>query len=267
MKFITMKYWKKSITSLTTLFILLFCLLFENITAQDSIQEKKWNFLDEPYIMFPYMAGNVGIGENLLLPVAAKPTDIFNHLQIAAMLYLEARTDKWAITSDLVYMNLKQDVTTDRLINSGTVNAKQMIWEAAGLYRIFPFWEVGLGGRLNYLQTSVDLVINTHPEGTTKETDGRHHKTWYDPIIITRFSADIKDKWLFQLRADVGGFSVGSKLTWQLQGYAGYRFCKLFQLSVGYRYLSTDYSSGEEPKEFIFDVNEFGPAVRFGFNF
>jgi hypothetical protein len=38
-------------------------------------------------------------------------------------------------------------------------------------------------------------------------------------------------------------------------------------MSLGYRILSTDYKSGEEPKEFIFDVKEFGPEIRFGFNF
>ncbi len=88
---------------------------------------------------------------------------------MGAMLYLEAKTDKWAVTSDLVYMNLKQDVTPGILLNSGTVNAKQLIWEAAGFYRLASFLEVGIGGRLNYLQTSTELLINTLPEGTTKE--------------------------------------------------------------------------------------------------
>jgi hypothetical protein len=38
-------------------------------------------------------------------------------------------------------------------------------------------------------------------------------------------------------------------------------------MSLGYRILSTDYMAGEEPEEFLFDVNEFGPEIRFGFNF
>jgi hypothetical protein len=236
------------------------------ISGQTEVPQKKWNFLTDVYLMFPYMDGETGIGKSLVLPVDANPGDIFSHLQMGAMLYLEARTDKWAITSDLVYMNLNQDVTPGIILNSGTVGAKQLIWETAGLYRVASFLEVGAGGRLNYLQTSTDVRINAIPAGTVEAT-GRHHKTWYDPVLIARFSTDIKDKWLFQLRGDVGGFGLGSDLTWQLHAEAGYRFTKVFQMALGYRVLSTDYRTGEEPKEFIFDVKEFGPEIRFGFNF
>jgi hypothetical protein len=185
---------------------------------------------------------------------------------MAAMFYFEANTKKWAITSDLVYMNLRQDVTPGVILYSGNVSAKQFIWEAAGLYRLTSFLEIGAGGRLNYLQTGVDVRINAFPIGT-EEVTGDKSKTWYDPILIARLTADIKDKWLFQFRGDVGGFGIGSDLTWQLQGYAGYRFTKVFQLSAGYRILSTDFNYGEDRKQFIFDVNEFGPVIRIGFNF
>jgi len=246
---------------------MLFCLsAFDRISAQTPATEKKWNFLTDVYLMFPYMDGETGIGESLVLPVDANPGDIFSKLQMGAMLYLEAKTDNWAISSDLVYMNLNQEVTPGMLLYSGTVTAKQFIWEAAGFYRIFSFLEVGAGGRLNYVQTGIDARINVIPAGT-EEVTGRHHKTWVDPIIIARLTADIKDKWLFQFRGDLGGFGVGSDFTWQLQAYAGYRFTKVFQLTAGYRIISIDYSSGEEPKEFIFNVDEFGPVIRLGFNF
>jgi hypothetical protein len=246
---------------------LILCFTGSNIAnAQQTDSVKKWNFLTDVDLMFPYMDGETGIGNNLILPVDANPSDIFSKLQMAAMLYLEAKTDKWAITSDLVYMNLEQDVTPGTVINSGTVNAKQLIWEPAGFYRLFTFIEVGVGGRLNNIQTGIDVHRNVFPAGT-EEVTGNSSKTWFDPILITRLTADIKDKWLFQFRGDLGGFGVGSDFTWQLQAYAGYRFTKVFQLTAGYRILSTDYNYGEEPKEFIFDVNEFGPAIRFGFNF
>ncbi len=227
---------------------------------------KKWNFLVEPYLMFPYIDGDVGIGKSLILPVDANPGDIFNNLQMAFMLYLEAQTDRWAITSDIVYMKLNQEVTPGTLIHSGSVTAKQFVWEFAGLYRILPYLEAGIGGRLNYLQITVDVEINKIRSGT-EPAFGRKHKTWFDPILIIRSEPNIRNKWLFRFRGDVGGFNVGSKLTWQLQAYAGYRFSKLFQLSLGYRILSFDYSSGDPPKEFIFNVTEAGPVIRFGFNF
>lgn len=250
--------------------ILLLCLLViftgAAVSAQTTETEKKWNFLAEPYLMFPYMNGETGIGNNLILPVEASPGDIFNKLQMGAMVFLKAQTPKWIITSDLVYMNLNQDLTPGIILHDGSVTAKQLIWEPAGLYRPMPFLAIGLGGRLNYVQTSVDGSVNTIPEGTSP-ISGRHHKTWFDPIIIVQLETDIHDKWLFKFRGDVGGFNVGSALTWQLQGDVGYRFTKLFQLSVGYRYISIDYSSGDAPREFVFNMGEYGPTIKFGFNF
>ena len=235
------------------------------VSAQEANQ-KKWHFLAQPYLMFPYMDGETGIGENLILPVDATAGDIFSNLQMGAMIYLEAQTEKWTITSDIVYMKLNQDVTPGIIVSQGNVTVKQFIWEATGLYRLTPWLELGVGGRLNYLQTSVDLLINLIPEGT-EEATGRQHKTWYDPILVTRFKTDINNKWLFQARGDLGGFGVGSKFTWQAQGYVGYRFNKLFQLTGGYRIISIDYSSGEPPKDFVFNMKEFGPVIQFGFNF
>jgi hypothetical protein len=252
--------------AITVCFFILFCLNWNAIFAQTSEPDKSWNFLAEPYLMFPYMDGETGIGNNLILPVDANPGDVFSKLQMGAMLYLEAQTDKWSITSDLVYMNLNQELTPGILIHEGDVTAKQLIWEIAGLYRLTSCLDVGVGGRVNYLQTSVDGWVNVLPAGI-EPISGRQHKTWFDPILIARFKTDVKDKWLFQLRGDLGGFGVGSDLTWQLQGYVGYRFTKLFQLSAGYRILSTDYYAGEAPKDFVFDVNEFGPVLRFGFSF
>ena len=246
--------------------ILLCCSCFTRLAAQDTTHVKKWNFLADVYLMFPYMNGETGIGQSLVLPIDANPGDIFSKLQMGGFLYLEAQTDKYALTSDLVYMDLTQDVSPGKILNSGEVNAKQFIWEFAGLYRLSSFLEIGIGGRLNYIQMEANALIHKIPSGT-EEVSGRQSKTWLDPILIARFATDIKDKWLFQVRGDLGGFNIGSVYSWQLQGYAGYRFTKWFQLTAGYRILSTNYADGEAPKEFIFDVNESGPVIRLGFRF
>jgi hypothetical protein len=236
------------------------------IAAQEPVKDKAWNFLADVYVMFPYMDGETGIGNSLTVPIDANPGDIFSKLKMAAMLYLEARTDKWAIASDLVYMNLNQEVTPGTLLHSGTVTAKQLVWEVAGLYRVFPFLEVGAGGRLNNLNTEIDVRRNVFPAGT-EEYYGTQSATWFDPILITRLSTDIRNKWLFQFRGDAGGFGLGSDFTWQMQAYAGYRFRNVFQLTAGYRVLFTDYHKGADANQFVFNVKEFGPVIRFGFNF
>jgi hypothetical protein len=243
------------------------CSIAANFTfAQSSAKEKKWNFLTEVYMLFPIMHGETGIGNNLTVPVDANTGDIFSTLKLGGMLYLEAHTNKWAITSDFVFMNLEKDVTPTTLIRSGAVGMDQYIWEAAGLYRINSFLEVGVGGRLNHLAADLNGERNVFLNDTEAFSESQS-KTFYDPVLITRLSTDIKDKWLFQFRGDLGGFGVGSDFTWQLQAYAGYRFTEVFQLTAGYRILGIDYDKGVDKERFIFNMNEFGPVVRFGFNF
>jgi hypothetical protein len=142
----------------------------------------------------------------------------------------------------------------------------QYIWEAAGLYRINSFLEVGAGGRLNHLAAEVSRECNVFP-GSSEEFSGYQSKTFYDPVLITRLSTNIKEKWLFQFRGDLGGWGVGSDFTWQVQAYGGYRFSKLFQLMAGYRILDINYDKGTGSQRFIFDMSEFGPVIRAGFTF
>jgi len=251
---------------LSLMLILLFSI--NHLSAQQADTAKKWNFLTDVYLMFPNMDGETGIGNLLTVPVDANPGDIFSKLKMAGMLYFEAKTEKWAITNDFVYMNLNQEVTPGELIVSGDVTTKEFIWETAGLYRVVPFLEVGLGGRLTNIAAEIDARRKAIGVGNpTEPVTGSSSKTWFDPILITRLTADIKDKWLFQFRGDVGGFGVGSDLTWQLQAYAGYRFTKVFQVMAGYRILGIDYDKGTDEERFIYNVDTFGPVIRLGFNF
>jgi hypothetical protein len=148
----------------------------------------------------------------------------------------------------------------------GLVSAKQIIWEPSVLYRLTSYLEAGVGGRLNFIESGFDVLHNTIPAGTEQIAESAS-KTWFDPILIARITKNIKDKWLFQVKGDLGGFGLGSNFTWQVQAYAGYRFSKLFQLTAGYKILSIDYDKGTDTERFIYNVNTSGPVIRFGFNF
>jgi hypothetical protein len=235
------------------------------LAAQTEVPNNKWGFLIEPYLLIPNMSGNIGIRDLPSAEVDANPGDIFSKLRFGGMLYLEARNDDWAITSDLLYMNLGQEVTPDRLINSGDLNAQQWVWEFTGLFSILPFFEAGIGGRLNNIQAKLDIDRN-EIGGVTTFFRRDISKTWFDPIVLIRVTGDINNKWQFQFRGDCGGFGVGSYFSWQAQGFAGYRFGKLFQLTAGYRILGMNYDRGSGEDRFRYDMNIFGPVIKFGFN-
>jgi hypothetical protein len=250
----------------TIIVALFLAFIINSSLAQENLADKKWKFLIEPYMMFPSMSGETGVRNLPSVDVDANAGDIFSKLQFGAMLYLEAQTDKWAITSDLLYMSLEQNITPTSIFNSGQVSAKQLGYELAGLYRISPFLESGVGFQLNKIASDMDLTRNTMGGGT-ETLSGSITKTWVDPMVIVRATADIQDKWFFVFRGSFGGFGIGSTFAWQVQGYAGYRFSNLFHTSIGYRIIGIDYDQGSGEDRFRYDINTFGPNIRFGFNF
>ncbi len=111
---------------------------------------------------------------------------------------------------------------------------KETAWQVAGLKRIIPHLEAGIGGRIVSLYTGLNL------ETIQKTGSGSASKTWFDPIIVVRSQGTIKEHWLLQFSGDIGGFGMGSEFSWQLQAYVGYHFSKLFQATVGYRYIGNN---------------------------
>ena len=243
-------------------FILSTNALYATIPSGDN----KWKFIVEPYVMFPSISGVTGIRDLPDIELDANAGDIFSHLQIGGMVFLEARNDRWAITSDLFFANLEQEAKPGTIVVSGKESARQFEWEMAGFYRLAPFLELGVGGRLNNIESDIDLVRNDL-QNEEKSQSASLSNTWIDPIIIARISTDIGEKWNLEFRSDLGGFNIGSRLTWQLQGFAGYRLSELFQIYAGYRINSINYDKGTGDDRFRYDVRMFGPIIKFRFNF
>jgi hypothetical protein len=110
-------------------------------------------------------------------------------------------------------------------------------------------------------------IVRNMIGGKTETLSGSMEKNWFDPLLVVRMKLPEAGKWQLQARSDIGGFGVGSDLTWQVQAYAGYRFTELFQLTVGYRALGIDYEKGADKDRLKYDVTTFGPVVKLGFNF
>jgi hypothetical protein len=236
-------------------------------SAQNSSQShNRWEFLVEPYLMFPNMKGTVGIGTLPDGEVDAGIKDIFGRLQSGFMLYAEAQDGTWAFSSDLLYMKLKQDATPTKVINTGSVSVTESVWELAGLHRFLPWLEGGIGCRLLNINVDAEIVRNEVGGGTSGQQK-EDAQTWFDPVLVVRMKLPDSGNLLLQLRGDIGGFGVGSDFTWQIQAYGGYRFSDLLQLTAGYRILAIDFETGADQGRFLYDVTTSGPVLQIGFNF
>jgi len=243
------------------------CLLvFYNAHGQAPDTSKKYQFFLQPYLMFTSMSGTSGIGNLPNSSVSIPASEVFSHLQFGAMLYAELHNNKFAFTTDLLYASLSQSIVGKDNILGGTVGIKQFWWELEGLYKVNQWFEAGVGTRLNSIEASINVNTND-PTGVVTRS-GEQTNTWLDPLIVTRLKTWAGPKWLLSLRTDIGGFGVGSKFAWQVQPQVAYSASKLFQVGLSYRYISMDYDNGKTgSSRFLYDMNEYGPQIQFGFNF
>lgn len=236
------------------------------INAQAPDSSKKYQFFLEPYLMFTSMSGTTGIGNLPNTFICIPASELFSHLKFGGMLYAEVHNDQLAFTSDLFYASLSQDASGKNGVLSGTANLKQFMWELEALYKLTPWLEAGIGARINSIESGLTLNVMS-PGGGSMSQSADKTNAWVDPLIVTRIKTWVNNKWLLALRADIGGFGVGSQFAWQLQPDIAYRASKLMQFGLGYRYLFMNYNHGSGSDRFYFNMQEYGPQIRIGFNF
>ena len=258
------KWMKPGVAAITIVSLLI---VTNRVNAQATDSSKKYRFYLEPYIMFTSMSGTTGIGNLPNSFICVPASKVFSYLKIGGMLYAEVHNDQFAFTSDLFYASLSEDASSKNGVISGTASLKQFWWELEGLRRLNPWLEAGIGARINSIQAGLNLNVVT-PGGGGSNRTGEETNTWVDPLIVTRLKTWLNNKWLLSLRADIGGFGIGSQFAWQLQPDIAFRASRLLQLGIGYRIISMDYNNNKSGSDrFVYDMDEYGPQIRIGFNF
>jgi hypothetical protein len=224
-----------------------------------------WKFLVAPYLMFPNMKGEVGLADLPAASVDADPSDIFSHLQMGAMLFVEARNDTWAFSSDVLYMDLDSDLAPNRVVSSGSAGMSQVGWELAAMRRLTPWFELGLSAVYNKIDADVKMTFVTNLGTSTRHV--ALSQDWIDPTVVMRATFPIGAKWAAQIRANVGGFGVGSDLFWELQADAVCHHSDQWQFALGYRLIDFDYQHGTGVHRFSYDMQNFGPVLKLGYSF
>lgn len=224
-------------------------------------KETEWHLLLEPYIMFGNLNGNVAMGTQPVSHVDEDPSTLFKNLNFGSMLYAEAYSDRWVLSSDFIYMKLGSDLPPSDEIESGHVTLKQLSWELAVMKRVKPWLALGIAGQLNSMKTDLSVVSGGTPQS------GSETKAWVDPSVVAAMKMPLSKKWTLRVRGNIGGFGLSSKIYWQTQAYMDWRLTRLFQLSAGYRAIKIDHEKGTGNDYFLYNLITFGPMLRFGFNF
>ena len=92
-----------------------------------------------------------------------------------------------------------------------------------------------------------DRITDAVPDSVGGSAD------WVDPYIGARVQHYINDRIYFAALADIGGFGVGSELTWNAGGGFGVDVTDRVAMEIFYRYMSIDYDD-----DILFDVDMSG---------
>lgn len=190
--------------------------------------------------------------------------DILEDLDGAFFGAFEARRGRLILLGDLQYTVTKSSDPTPLGVFYSDIEAKTTLKIASAfvMYRQIdqPDLTVDLGAGLRHADVQLDLRLTA---GTQPEFKKSTHDSWTDPVLVARFDKKLGNDWSINGLADIGGFGIGSTLTWQAMVGASYAFNDRWTARMAYRHMHFDRSNGS--REYKLDLS--GPVIGVTYNF
>lgn len=247
--------------------------------APESLSDAKffpedWAFQIAPWLWALSVEGDASV-RGVSTDVDIGFDDLLDQLNVGAFVEFEARKGRFGVFGNLMYADLGTDKTVGPL--EIQVGSTTLMAGAGAGYRLGP-WRLDVddgasdaslvlepfaGVRYTY----VDAELDSNVDALNVSRD----KDWVDPIVGARAILQMSPNWTVTAVGDVGGFGVGSELTWQALGLVGYDFDmfaeKNASFAAGYRALAQDYESGSGAGAFTWDVVYHGPLLALSIRF
>jgi hypothetical protein len=153
---------------------LVFLALLPSIAlAEDTSHDDEWTFAAAPYMWFVSLDGDVTV-KGQKSDVDLDFSDIWDEMNIGAMIAFEATNSRWGVLADVLYANLGNDTTTNGIKIEPSFDL--YVISLGGFYR-FGTWDLGedsaatvsvdgiAGGRYTYLDLELDFKASARPVG------------------------------------------------------------------------------------------------------
>lgn len=228
----------------------------------DAATQKKWEFATIGYVWFAGAWGKTDItGPTPPVDLSLPFGKVLKAFKFAFMGAAEAKHDRFVILGDLTFIHLdarKGIGVRDPDFLKAELDSRTAEITLMGGYRVVNNGPMTLdlfaGGRMNWFKTNLQL------EGPNRELAGDVKKNWFDPLVGARVGAPLGGKWGMGVYGDIGGFGVGSKITWQLAPTVTYQINHKMTLGAGWRYWKVNYTTGND---FLYNVHQSGPLITF----
>ena len=229
-------------------------------------EDTQWQFNISPYIWVPSSDSELGV--NGVPFEAESDTDLSNVLDVldfAMLVNGEARYGKFALLYDVQYIKLSdhdgqttgpapRELDTDVTFAAGALALEYRIIEQPKFAL-----DVFGGARVLYADVGLDVEAGV----VLPALAGGQSKTWVDPIVGAKCDYQFAERWGLHGYADIGGFGVGSDLTYQLAATVSFSFNEHVALEGGYCVYDVEFEDGS----FRFETLLHGPIVGLAFSF
>jgi len=239
--------------------VALVCLALTSPVAAQQPSSDVWQVTVTPYLMGAAIGGTVGVG-GLQAEIDMPASEMFSKLEFGAMGLAAARKGAWGVGADVIFMAL--GATADRPATD--VDFNQTAVAMYGLRRLHAVAEATFGVRINGLDGGLTFKEQSI---VSAGTDVSEDAWWVDPIVGLRLHSNSTGRVNAALYSEIGGFGVGSDLTWQIFPVLDVRVSRRASVELGYRWLSIDYTRGEGSNRFAWDTLTQGPLVGVKFQF
>jgi len=246
------------------------CLLLipASIFAADASGGSVWEYSVDAYLWGSSIDSKTPSGGNSTIDFDT----LIKNLELAFMGGFAARSDRWSVGFDLIYLDAKKSTRKPignsegiGLTQGGSLELESWIFSPIVGYVLHDSdqgrFEV-LGG-LRYLDLQgtlkADISIPSQPiwEFRKKQSESN-----WDAIIGLQGRVNLGSRWFMPLYVDVG--TGDSDSTWQAFAALGYRFSKV-NLLGGYRYL--EYKFDDKPDSLMAEMSIGGPILAVSFQF
>ena len=245
------------------IYCILFCISFVTFSQTETDTtientEDSWEFDVTPYAWFAGLNADISFLEQTV-PVSAEFKDVLDNLSIGALMHAEVKKGQWFIMGDIVYMKITKDGNIDALNIDAKLEIEQTVAELAVGYNLIKLQDgwLFIDGFAGMRYFGIDNNIKVGSQELLDKTINTN-----DPFLGVRFRT-VSDKWVNSARIDVGGFGIGSEISWKFNLFTGYKFSKLFSLYFGVQAYGIDY----EKNDFKLNLNSAGLATGLNFHF
>jgi hypothetical protein len=221
------------------------------VPALRAEETNQWSFDVSIYGLAASMSGSVAV-KGIPANVDIGFDKIWENLNFGAMGTARVGYGPWALSADVIYMDVEGSK------DSLSLQMKQWMVLPALEYRIHRQITVFAGAQFNSINMELSGPIGRNPSGT---------QDWWDPVIGAQLSLPLGKGFSLNARGDVGGFGVGSDLTWQAYPFLNWQFTKWGSVQLGYRWIFANYETGSGINRFKYDILTQGPQIGLTFHF